>query len=421
MGRIYFGWYVVAVSAVVYMLVLGGTFSSFGMFVLPVSAEFKLSRADTNTALILLNIGNLIWAPFVGRALDRFSAKRIMMASAAVFGLSLVALSLSRSIWLSALVLAVPLSIAFQGAGVITMSVFLARWFTARRGRAMALALLGMSLATMIVAPVIGMSIEAIGWRRTLTAAGVVIGGLIFILGATMRDRPGPDEAEAARGETPSAAPAGRPQTVGALLRMPIFWTIALAIAAAQGIAQALVVTLVPLGLQGGLSMLEATTLISAYGAAGIAGKLLLAAVADRLERMLLLAALIGLVVAVNAGLLASHSYAVLMLCAIGLGAAVGAIPPVQYALLADRFGAPSFGTVRGLMSPVSAVSGLICLRVAGEVFDRTGGYGPLFAGFVVSSATGVLLLLASRLLWPSPRPQAAPMGAAAAPSKPAG
>jgi MFS family permease len=408
-GRIYFGWYVVAVSAIVYMLILGATFSSFGMFVLPVSAELKLSRADTNTALILLNLGNLLWAPFVGRALDRFSAKRIMMLSGAVFGLSLVTLGLSRSVWLSAFVLAAPLAASFQGAGVITASVFLARWFTVRRGRAMALALLGMSLATMIVAPAIGNLIEACGWRATLIGAGAGIGGLLVVLGATLRDRPRPGELETAASELAAPKPvaaAGEPQKVGVLLRMPLFWMIALGIAAAQGIGQALVITLVPLARESGLSMAEATGIVAIYGAAGVAGKLLLAAVGDRLERMLLLALLVALVVAVNAGLLASYDYPVLLSCGIALGVALGAIPPVQYALLADRFGEASFGSVRGLMSPVSAVAGLVCIRVAGEVFDRTGGYRPLFAGFVVASLIGVGLILAGRFLPPGPAPQ---------------
>ena len=35
--KIYFGWYVVAASILIYALVLGSTFSSFGLYILPVS------------------------------------------------------------------------------------------------------------------------------------------------------------------------------------------------------------------------------------------------------------------------------------------------------------------------------------------------------------------------------------------------
>ena len=107
----------VAVSALVYMLLLGSTYSAFGLFVLPVSAEFKLSRADINTALILVSMGSAVMSPFLGRLLDRFSSKRIMMISAVVFGLSLVGLGLSHSLWVNAAVLVVPLAAAFEGLG----------------------------------------------------------------------------------------------------------------------------------------------------------------------------------------------------------------------------------------------------------------------------------------------------------------
>src|SRR5207245_8286007 len=110
--RVYLGWYVVAVPMLIYMLGVGVTFNAFGLFVLPVSAEFKLSHADMNTALIFLNIGNAVVAPFFGRLLDRFPAKRIMVACALLFGLCFATLGLSRSLWLAA-VLGVPLAAAY--------------------------------------------------------------------------------------------------------------------------------------------------------------------------------------------------------------------------------------------------------------------------------------------------------------------
>ena len=54
----YYGWYVVMMAAAVYAVVMGTTFSAFGLFVVPVSEDLQLSRADMNMALILLNIGS---------------------------------------------------------------------------------------------------------------------------------------------------------------------------------------------------------------------------------------------------------------------------------------------------------------------------------------------------------------------------
>ena len=64
----YFGWIVVFVGAIIMMLVMGTTVSVFGLYVLPVSSEFGLSRADVNSGFALMNLGGAVIAPLVGRA-----------------------------------------------------------------------------------------------------------------------------------------------------------------------------------------------------------------------------------------------------------------------------------------------------------------------------------------------------------------
>src|SRR5262249_61333748 len=95
--RVYYGWFIVASSVVVLTLLLGSTYHAFGVFVLPVSEDFGLSRAQTNTALILFSIGNAIWAPIVGQMLDRLPIRPIMLSGALLIGASLVALGYSHS------------------------------------------------------------------------------------------------------------------------------------------------------------------------------------------------------------------------------------------------------------------------------------------------------------------------------------
>jgi len=405
MPKFYYGWYIVAVAVLVYMLTTGSTYGAFGLLVLPVSAEFNLSRADMNTAIILLNLGNAVMAPLVGRALDRFSAKYIMMGSSLLFGLCLAVLGLSRSLPLDALVIVAPLALAMQGAGTMTMSVFVARWFQVQRGRAMALALMGTSFGSIIVAPIVGILIEAQGWRDTLLALAVAVGGLIFLLSFSMRDRPRADEAETGRptaGATVSAATPQAPSKVRELLRMPQFWSIALSSSLTFAISQAVAISLVPLALGQELTTLQGASLVSAAGVAGISGKAVLAVVADKIDRVLLLTCLFGLLAVTNGALMLSEGYAALLCASVLLGLSGGAMIPAFYALLADRFGVASFGTVRGLMAPISAVLGLVMVRIAGEVFDRTGGYDALFLGFVVVEIVALALMFGTRLI-PAP------------------
>lgn len=411
----YFGWFVVAGSALIYMLVVGTTATSFGVFVVPVSQDLGLSRATANTALILFNAGNALWAPLVGRLIDRVPVRPVMLVGAVLVGGSFLALSQAHSLWLSALVIAVPLALGNLASGTLSCSVLLARWFTALRGRAMVLAALGMSGASLTVTPALGWLVQTYGWRTTLTIEGCVVTVLLLGIAAAMRDRPREDEVErgwgkAAVAATPplagaaadqaaaAAAHTRRPVAVRAVLSTPLFWAVGISSATVFGIVASLAISIVPVGIASGLSPVAAAGLLSIAGIVAIASKLLFAVVADRTDRVLVLVGLFLLTGVANALMLLGHSYAILALCAAVLGLASGMLAPLFYALVADKFGIGSFGTVRGLLSLLSAVFSAAILRTTGEVYDRTGGYDLVFIGFTGACVAAALLMLSSRL-----------------------
>jgi MFS family permease len=399
--QIYYGWYLVAITIVIFAVLVGSIFSAFGVFVLPVSAELKLSRAQMNTAIGLVSLGNAVLAPFVGWLLDRVAAKSVMVVCAIVYGLSMVALGLSHSLWLSALVLALGIPVAYLGAGSLSATLLIARWFTAQRGRAMLLTGLGLSLGSLIGPPAIGLLVEAHGWRTALLMIGAAVGALLLALAVIVRERPGPNDVESAR-EPVSAVRASEghaalPMKVLALLKMPQFWTMSVSAALVQGAFTTIAVSLIPLGRARGLTMLEATGLISVMGGAAIVGALILAPIADRVERVSLLSGLFLLGVLLNIVLLSGDRYPILLAGAVTLGVATGTVTLTFYALLADRFGTASFGTVRGISMLLIGAFGVIELRFGGELFDRTGDYKATFMACIAISLMAAALMFATR------------------------
>jgi MFS family permease len=406
--RVYFGWWLVALVVVMYTLVAGATFGSFGLYILPVSAELRLSRADMNTGLILMNLGVAVLAPLMGRSLDRLPIRRIMIACALLFGVSFLVLGLSRQLWLSSLILLVGLPVCYLGAGSLTASVLLARWFSAHRGRAMALSGLGMFFGNIVVAPVIGWIIEHHGWRAALFASGAALTVLLLPLGFIVRERPGPDDIESTKDVSvaPPSAQQAAPAKVTAVLRSPQFWSISLGAGLGLGVAQTVIVSLVPLAREGGLSMMQATSLVSLVGGGAITGSLLLGVVADKVDRVVLLTFVLLAGGLVNAALMSGASYPLLAGSAAVLGLSTGVLTPTLFALLADRFGAASFGTVRGLTIPLIMGLAMIGIRFSGEVFDRTGGYGLLFRTFVAVELAAAALMFSTRFVRrPAPGP----------------
>jgi sugar phosphate permease len=278
-----------------------------------------------------------------------------------------------------------------------------------------------MSLGGIVLTPLFAVLIEQIGWRETLVVVGCAVGLTLAALVPIARERPGPEDVESVTTRTADAksleAGAGAEMlTATSLLRMWPFWTIGVSSALSLGVAQAVMITLVPLAQGSGIDTTRAAGLISVLSAAGLVGNLLLAWIADRVDRMMLLGSLFILVALVNGLLFFSHSYPMFVTCAALLGLTSGIVSPAFFALIADRFGAASFGTANGLMTPILTIVGALCVRLAGEVFDRTGGYDFLFLAFIASQAFAALLMFGTRMLpsprhsrSPTPRPGAAP------------
>lgn len=401
--KTYYGWHIVAISIVVLALAIGGSIQAFGLFVLPASEAYGLTRAQVNTGAILLNVGMALAGPLLGGLIDRKSSRMVMAISAVLFGGSLVMLGLSQNIWLSAAVIAVPLAAAAAGCGTLTSPTLVARWFTVYRARAIAIAMMGISLGPVVVVPLVGALIERLGWRGALVGLGIGIGAVILLLALLVRDRPGPGDVEvrgsegAALAEAPAAAE--RPLTAGELLRRPTFWTIALSAALSFGIMQAIIVSLVPFGQGQGLTLVQSASLMSMYGGAAIGGSLLLAWLGDRFDRVVLLAVVTLLFAAAGASLVLAQGYAAILLCAAAIGLGSGAYTPAFLALLADAFGAASFGIANGCSSFLSTLVSAACIWLGGEIFDRTGSYGPMFLSFLALGVAAFLLLIATRLM----------------------
>ena len=71
---IYYGWVVTATTCVMAFLAMGGG-SGFGVFVLPMSAEFGWQRGTISLAAALAALSSGLSQPFVGHLYDRWGAE----------------------------------------------------------------------------------------------------------------------------------------------------------------------------------------------------------------------------------------------------------------------------------------------------------------------------------------------------------
>jgi MFS family permease len=394
----YYGWFVLAASALCEMLIQGATSYGAGLFVLPLQAEYGLSRANASSAILILFVGAVFVAPVAGRILDRFPIRLSVMAGVLCFSLGLAVIALSGSLWIMALMLLVPVATALGLLGPMNTATLASRWFFRNRGLALGIAAIATSGGGLLVVPFLSKAIELYGWRQALLWEAAVFFVIIAALAVlVLRDNPfkaGYGEHPENKGRTDAEVlmAAGRPQAPDPnsswrkVLGNAGFWAPSLMLASISSISQVIVVSMPAYGHQLGFSAAASAFLISAFSLAAAATKILAGVLADHWnKRVLLFATAIFMPLALGLLCLFSGYPALVAACAMA-GVALGGVLPLSSGLIAARFGVARFGTVIGWTYMLLSLSVIVAVRFAGTVFDRTGSYRGAFEGLLLAA-----------------------------------
>src|SRR5689334_12041613 len=109
--------------------ILGLIQSCFSFWVIPWLTEFESPRAPVVLgATGMLAVGALI-APFVGRALDRWSISSIMTIGLIFYAVGFLILAIARELWIVIAVYGITSGVGFSLIGPLATQTLTARWF----------------------------------------------------------------------------------------------------------------------------------------------------------------------------------------------------------------------------------------------------------------------------------------------------
>lgn len=404
----YYGWLVLAASAVAEMLVQGATSYAAGLFVLPLQAEFHLSRADASSPVLILFLGAALVSPFVGKFLDRYPIRLVVTLCALIFSGAFLIIAAAESLWLMAAMLFLPAAIGLMGLGPLNTALLASRWFYRRRGLALGIAAVATSGGGFVVVPLLSRAIQEHGWRLALTYEAIAMAVIIIVLAIlVLRDNPGSmgldghaenrGRKEAATLRAASSKDASRPFLWRDFLTKRAFWIPSMVLAMTSGTAQALVVTLVPYAISLRVTPASAAILISAFSIAAAITKVAAGVLADHINQrfLLIVAALFMTLAWLTLSLFASYEALFASACLGGI--ALGCALPTTAGLIAASFGADKFGAVMGWTYAFIAGFAIAATRIIGTLYDIFGGYHVAFLAFFALLAS----LLAATLLFP--------------------
>ena len=390
----------VGVAFLADFIAVGFLFYSFGVFLPAIEADLGATRAQVSWALGLTNLAGSFAAPLIGRALDRFPVRRIMLFGSCLAATGFALLSQVTALWQLLAVFGSFLALGTMSMGNITAAKLVANWFEVRRGTALGVATVGISLSGLVMPPVATWLILNVGWRSgfLVYAAGTLLvvapAALLFVVsrpedvGQTPDGRPEPEPAPGVR------ARASASWRTREILRQPAFWGTVLPFALGFFANSAVLTHLVPHALDLGIDAYRAASVLSFVAAAGMAGKVTFGFVADRVGASRALALSLLLQLAGVAAFSAVERYPALVGTGLVFGLGMGGMVPLQAAMLASAFGRVSFGKAMGLMRPFQVPIHALGVPFAGYAFEATGDYTLAFQVFVVAYTLAIAAAL---------------------------
>ncbi|MCE2392505.1 MAG: MFS transporter, partial [Proteobacteria bacterium] len=389
----FFGWRVVWLTALTQALGIG-LMALVGVLIPALEAEFGASRATLALGVSIFSLTMIFYGLVLGPRLDRGRIRPIMLSGLALATLALLGLSRAAELWQLAALL-VLVSVGAARYGPLPAHVLIVNWFSALRGRAMALATLGLSVTGFSLPPLGAWLIGRMGWRDALAVLGLGAAAILVpLIWAFAVKRPEdigqfPD----GRSGAPTSEPPSRRVPHGVLLRNPNFWWIGAGFGLVMGAMIASALHLVPHGRDLGLSLQRAALAQMSMSSAALIGKLVAGWLADRVGLRFAVVSMLCVHAAGWAGLSQAQELPFLMAAAAAVGFGGGGMTTLPALYLAACFGRAVIGQVGGLNALASMPFMVIGPPLLGWVYDRTGGYEPAFYGLIGTTAVALTLL----------------------------
>ncbi len=391
--RTYHGWWVVGACFVIAAFGWGLGLFGASVYLQAITAAQGWPVSQVASAITLLFLVSAAAQRSVARSIARWGPRPVLCCGAVALAAGPCLIGQVSAPWqIYPCFVVLGLGWAILSTTGITTTV--APWFERHQGRSMTLAVMGASLGAIVGVPLLLLALHRLGLGLGLAVAGLASAAVLLpMIGRVMRFR-GP----AALGLAPDGgiasardAPATSPVVAGGAQRR-LLWSTAMGFALALlvqiGFITHHVVLAAPL-----LGSAGAGLLVSATGLIAFVGRLVLAAIVDRVDPRRLAVSVLALQAAALLAIACWPVAPVLIGASLAYGYAIGHVTTLGPIVVRREFGAQQFGALYGRVATVIGFTSAFGPALFGLLHDGWGSYRP---GLVIASA---LLVAASLTL----------------------
>jgi MFS family permease len=364
---------------------------TFSIFLKPVAEALNTDRATLSLGLTIGLVLTGLVTPIVGRLVDRFGIRRVILPLITLFALATAAVGFIPASPVLFVTLYALMGLLGAGQTPLPYAKAVSGAFDRQRGLALGVAMAGVGLGTALVPQFVQALVIHAGWRT----AYVGLGALLFVLAfpsvyfflGTVDRKTGTNAAEIADATGLTGAQA---------VRTPQFWAMFVAFFIVSTACAGMLAHIVAMLTDRGIARETATAAITVGGLALIAGRLLSGFLLDRLfapsVAIVFFAAPLAGIAMLTFTATPALALAGTVLVGLGLGAEVDLI---AY-LICRYMGLRAFGEIYGYLFLVFMVGAGVGPFLMGLSFDKTGSYDTTM--IILMAALAIACALMRRL-----------------------
>ena len=406
---VFYGWIVVGGLVMISTVASGTGQYTFGVFVKPFMEEFLASRAAVSATVSIYWIGMGLSGPFMGRLMDAYGPRKIILLAGVLNTITLVFLSLSTALWHVYALYAMK-SLAHSAIATVGIGALVSRWFFEKRGMAMGFGVTSFGLGGLLLIPLTGYLIPQIGWRMVyLTLAVMVIVVTLPIATFVLKNTPeemglfpdGKNDPIAPKAQLAVTPLSQSSQLEGSALHRAVrtasFWFLAVAFFLVGMSVFGTMTHQIPYLTDMGISVEAAAVALGFTAGMGILGKLVWGYLSDRLQVRYVAMLCFSIQALGVLILMQATGLAMVWVYVVVFGFAMGGLAVMMGVLPMSVFHSKSIAPILGAIALAMSFGAALGPFVAGYIFDLLGNYTLSFMIFLVAYALAVTATYAAR------------------------
>ena len=404
----FYGWWIVAAALVGQFTWMGVGPAVVGVFLRPMVDDLGWQVWQFTLATSLAAVTGALSGIVAGEVVDRHGPRPLMLLGAAVTMVCFLGMSIQSDLWIFVALYAIAGFAGWNLFGSLVVNATVSKWFIARRGWALAIGSIGVSLAGMISPVTVTFIVDTWDWRVGYVALAVfvmlAIVPVAFVMRRTPEDyglRPDGDRGDGAvqAAQTPSGVEP-HSLTRSQALRTSGFWLLTFGFALNYTAMTAILIHAIPFATEAGFSRAIAASALAVNGLGNLSSKAFWGYGLQRFDPRLLAGSAYtisstGVALMIVAG--ATGQSAVLFPGFFLYGFGFGGTIPLSEFLWARYFGRRHIGAIRGIGNPIAIVGTGVGPILAGAWFDLSGDYNPAFIATIAVYMTAAVVIGISR------------------------